>query len=112
MFGKMSVGVLRIITGLRSRISSASTMNVYGRSSATLIIHMSQIPSSDVIGGEGLNSSVSRGPREPALAHFADQRSPFHAQACRGAPRTAHHPIAFAQGMEDMIALGVFQGVG
>jgi len=40
MTGKMSVGVRRITTGLRSRIRSASTMNVYGRSSATRTIHM------------------------------------------------------------------------
>src|ERR1700691_1025532 len=36
----MSVGVRRITIGLRIRTSSASTMNVYGRSSASLTIHM------------------------------------------------------------------------
>ena len=40
MFGKMSVGVRRMATGLAIRIKSASTMNVYGRLSATLTIHM------------------------------------------------------------------------
>src|ERR1700761_1711128 len=40
MLGKMSVGVRRIITGARTRISSASTMKVYGRLRATLTIHM------------------------------------------------------------------------
>src|SRR5579883_1018651 len=40
IFGKMSAGVRRIITGLIRRINTANTMNVYGRSSATRIIHM------------------------------------------------------------------------
>jgi hypothetical protein len=38
--GKMSVGVRAMTTGLTIRISSASTMNVYGRSRATRTIHM------------------------------------------------------------------------
>ena len=40
MFGKMSVGVRRMATGLMMRISRARTMNVYGRSSATRTIHI------------------------------------------------------------------------
>ena len=40
IFGKMSVGVRRIMTGLANRISSAKTINVYGRFRATLTIHI------------------------------------------------------------------------
>src|ERR1700733_1553509 len=40
MFGKMSVGVREITIGLPKRITSASTMNVYGRARASLTIHM------------------------------------------------------------------------
>src|SRR2546428_941058 len=40
MLGKISVGVRRMMTGLASRISSATTAKVYGRCSATLTIHM------------------------------------------------------------------------
>jgi hypothetical protein len=40
MLGKMSVGVRRITTGLRMRMSRASTMKVYGRSSAIRTIHI------------------------------------------------------------------------
>src|SRR6267142_3699537 len=38
--GKISVGVRRMTTGLRMRIKSARTMNVYGRLRATLTIHI------------------------------------------------------------------------
>src|SRR5437899_2157094 len=41
MFGKMSVGVRRMSTGLSNKMSTARTTNVYGRCSATLTIHMS-----------------------------------------------------------------------
>jgi len=41
IFGKMSVGVFRIATGLRIRISKARTMKVYGRSRAIFTIHIS-----------------------------------------------------------------------
>ena len=44
MFGKMSVGVLMITTGLMIRIRSAMMMNVYGRSSANFTIHTSRRP--------------------------------------------------------------------
>src|SRR5882762_10809091 len=44
MFGKMSVGVREIITGLRTKMSTARTMNVYGRSRATRTIHISRAP--------------------------------------------------------------------
>src|SRR5262245_49524988 len=40
IFGKISVGVRWIITGLISRINSARTINVYGRLRATLTIHI------------------------------------------------------------------------
>src|SRR3984957_12987810 len=40
MFGKMSVGVRKITTGLKIRINRAKTMNVYGRSNAMRTIHM------------------------------------------------------------------------
>src|SRR2546428_7842378 len=40
IFGKISVGVRRIMTGLANRISSAKTINVYGRFRATLTIHI------------------------------------------------------------------------
>ena len=40
MLGKMSVGVREITTGLASRINSARTINVYGRLSASLTIHI------------------------------------------------------------------------
>jgi hypothetical protein len=43
IFGKMSVGVRRMITGLSKRISKARTMNVYGRSKATRTIHMADL---------------------------------------------------------------------
>src|SRR6266853_6817454 len=98
MFGKMSVGVVKMTTGLRSRISSASTMKVYGRSRATLIIHMRR---------SFLNSSEGHGPREAALAHFANQSGPLDAQTCRSTGRTAHHPVTFPQCIQDVIALCV-----
>ncbi len=44
MFGKISVGVREIITGLRTKMSTARTMNVYGRSRATRTIHISRTP--------------------------------------------------------------------
>jgi len=44
MFGKISVGVREIITGLRTKMSTARTMNVYGRSRATRTIHISRAP--------------------------------------------------------------------
>src|ERR1700691_6472925 len=44
IFGKMSVGVRKIITALRIRMSKARTMNVYGRSSAIRTIHISATP--------------------------------------------------------------------
>jgi hypothetical protein len=40
MFGKISVGVRRMTTGLRRRIRSARMINVYGRVSAIRTIHM------------------------------------------------------------------------
>src|SRR5450756_796604 len=40
MLGKMSVGVRTIMTGAAIRMSSASTMKVYGRLRATLTIHI------------------------------------------------------------------------
>src|SRR3954447_18120190 len=40
MFGKMSVGVRRIASGVAIRMSSARTTKVYGRSSARRTIHM------------------------------------------------------------------------
>jgi hypothetical protein len=40
MLGKISVGVRKMTTGLRIRMSSAKTINVYGRFRATLTIHM------------------------------------------------------------------------
>src|SRR6266404_2275855 len=40
ILGKMSVGVRRIITGLRIRISRARTMKVYGRFKASRTIHI------------------------------------------------------------------------
>src|ERR1700737_5419782 len=44
MFGKMSVGVRKIASVPRIKIKIASTMNVYGRFSATLTIHMTHAP--------------------------------------------------------------------
>src|SRR5258708_16549332 len=44
IFGKISVGVRRIMTGLRTKISTARTMKVYGRSRATRTIHISETP--------------------------------------------------------------------
>ena len=40
IFGKISVGVREIITGLRTKMSTARTMKVYGRSRATRTIHI------------------------------------------------------------------------
>src|SRR5579871_509084 len=40
MLGKMSVGVRRMMTGLKRRIRSARTMNVYGRFRAVFTIHI------------------------------------------------------------------------
>src|ERR1700727_1849551 len=40
MFGKISVGVWRITTGLNIKMSKPRTMNVYGRLRAILTIHM------------------------------------------------------------------------
>src|SRR5439155_24610996 len=40
IFGKMSVGVRWIITGLANRINSERTIKVYGRLSASLTIHI------------------------------------------------------------------------
>ena len=42
--GKMSVGVREITSGLINKISSAMTMNVYGRFNAILTIHTSYTP--------------------------------------------------------------------
>src|SRR5260370_34275977 len=111
MFGKISVGVLRMITGLRIRISSASTMEVYGRSRATLIIHMSQILRR--MWAQRRPKLLHKPwPARGRVAHLADQGGPFHAQACRGSGSAAHHPIAFPQSVEDVIALGFLQGDG
>ena len=44
MFGKISVGVRKIMTGLRTKMSTARTMKVYGRSSATRTIHIARTP--------------------------------------------------------------------
>ena len=44
IFGKISVGVRRITTGLKTKINMAKTMKVYGRSRATLTIHISTAP--------------------------------------------------------------------
>src|SRR5258708_34681294 len=44
IFGKISVGVRRIMTGLKTKISTARTMKVYGRSRATRTIHISKTP--------------------------------------------------------------------
>src|SRR5579862_5652968 len=41
MLGKMSVGVLRMITGAAMRMRIAKTMKVYGRVRATFTIHIS-----------------------------------------------------------------------
>ena len=49
MSGKMSVGVRRIVSGVRRIITSAITINVYGRLRAKETIHMGgklQIPAS------------------------------------------------------------------
>src|SRR6185369_10492800 len=46
MLGKMSVGVRRITTGAAMRIRSARTINVYGRFSATLTIHIIKLGAS------------------------------------------------------------------
>jgi hypothetical protein len=40
ILGKISVGVLKMTTGLRIRMSSAKTINVYGRFRAILTIHI------------------------------------------------------------------------
>src|ERR1700720_1372599 len=40
IFGKMSVGVRSITSGLRTKISSAKTIKVYGRLRASLTIHI------------------------------------------------------------------------
>src|ERR1700739_352945 len=44
IFGKISVGVRRIMTGLKTKISTARTMKVYGRSRATRTIHIGKAP--------------------------------------------------------------------
>jgi transcriptional regulator len=38
--GKISVGVRRMINGLRTKIRRANTINVYGRLRASLTIHI------------------------------------------------------------------------
>ena len=52
IFGKISVGVRMIMTGLASRISSARTIKVYGRLSATLTIHILRLPSDSSVEGD------------------------------------------------------------
>src|SRR5260370_20838233 len=44
MFGKISVGVRKIMIGLRTKMSTAKTMKVYGRSRATRTIHITRTP--------------------------------------------------------------------
>src|ERR1700722_11151123 len=44
MFGKISVGVRKIMMGLRTKMSTARTMKVYGRSRATRTIHITRTP--------------------------------------------------------------------
>src|SRR6267142_2557735 len=50
IFGKMSVGVRWITTGLASRINIARTIKVYGRLSASLTIHILPSPYCLLIG--------------------------------------------------------------
>src|SRR4051812_47513707 len=59
MLGKMSVGVREIITGLRMKMSSASTTKVYGRSRASLTIHMERAKSYEV-GGASTEAETRR----------------------------------------------------
>src|SRR5580692_11609336 len=44
ILGKISVGVRRIMTGLKTKISTARTMKVYGLSRATRTIHICRTP--------------------------------------------------------------------
>src|SRR4029077_20654947 len=44
IFGKISVGVRRIMTGLNTKMRTARTMKVYGRSRATRTIHIGKSP--------------------------------------------------------------------
>src|SRR5712664_468278 len=57
-----------------------------------------------------LSRPKSRGPREAALAHFADQGGPFHAQTRRRPGSAAHHPIALPQCVQDVNALRLSEG--
>src|SRR3984893_10781730 len=62
IFGKISVGVRRIMTGLKTKISTARTMKVYGRSSATRTIH--------IIGPLALESRTNRAGHENQMRPY------------------------------------------
>src|SRR5258706_14704297 len=55
MLGKISVGVRKIMIGLRTRMSTARTMKVYGRSRATRTIHITRTPYMPIVLRRGLD---------------------------------------------------------
>src|SRR6267143_1853038 len=85
MFGKMSVGVRKIESVPRIKIRIASTMNVYGRFSATLTIHMIHAPQSfrpawpDCINqiDPTVCASESWHPESRSIARLLEARRPF-----------------------------------
>src|ERR1700751_1792838 len=77
MLGKISVAVRRMTNGLRTRMSSAITMKVYGRLRASLTIHIRQIFGSHRAAeppGNGLRGANQSGQRGMPLS-IRDSRS-------------------------------------
>src|SRR5216684_1878563 len=72
MLGKISTGVRSRTTGLIRSSTTENTMNVYGRARASLTIHINIL-------FPFLDSPVSHGPRQAALAHLAYQGGSLHA---------------------------------
>src|SRR5258706_7608210 len=73
MLGKISVGVRKIMIGIRTKMSTARTMKVYGRSRASRTIHITRTPYTPIAEStrdlmqSGQCNSGMRLPNEPAI---------------------------------------------
>src|SRR5579883_861797 len=60
-------------------------------------------------GSAGADCSALARPRDAELFHLRLQGRSFHAKPGGGAIRTAQYPVGFAQGSQDVLALGLGQ---
>ncbi|MGB8495845.1 MAG: hypothetical protein WCE53_15705 [Candidatus Acidiferrum sp.] len=58
----------------------------------------------------GAGYSTSKGAADAELAHAGFQGGALHAEKIGGAARTGNVPLRLAEGAEDVLAFGFFQG--